>query len=461
MIIENKKYIREVLQTQVKESCDVLVIGGGTAGVIAAVAAARQGAKTILVECSPILGGDMLAGGLSWLSFFNVFKQFNAQPKQLLFGMAYELMQRLVKSGGSPGFYDDLGTHTQESRGVHADREQLKSVLYDLTRENGIKLYLNTLMVDTIMEGSTLEGLVLQSKSERFAITAKAIVDTSGDGDVAYRAGASCKEFADQSVGMSFGMANIDFTKALAYGREKNALVHECYGEEDGPYKDKLVKYALRTYFIPELGKAVAESGIHRSFCITISHDGEGSYINGVNMVGGNGLDSEKATDTVLHLRESIKKSAQFLRDYIPGFENAYLTWTSPTVGTRRARYVECDCDISAADVAEGLIPDDSIGLFGSQDAHFSGHVIDGGKWYGIPYRALLPKFVDNLLVAGRMISSDWVAYMSTRLVGSCFLQGQAAGTAAAMAALSGISVRTLDTEKLREALIADGSYLG
>ena len=105
-------------------------------------------------------------------------------------------------------------------------------------------------------------------------------------------------------------------------------------------------------------------------------------------------------------------------------------------------------------------VPEDSIGLFGSQDAHYLGHYIEGGKWYGIPYRALLPKFVENLLVAGRMISSDWVAHMSTRLMVSCFVQGQAAGTAAALSIRNNCTVRQLDAQALRSVLRANGVFL-
>jgi len=460
MSIQQKKYIKESFQTPIEESCDVLVVGGGAAGVVAAVAAARQGAKTILVECTPVLGGNMLAGGISWLSYFNVFKEFDAEPKQLVYGIAYELNQRLIKEGGAPGFYDDLGPHTQESRGTHADREVLKCTLLKFLEENGVTIYLRTFFVDAIMEDNAIKGGVFQFKSHRFGILAKNTIDTSGDADVAFRAGANCREYPGHNVGMSFGMSNVDFDKAVAYGEKHNALVHLCYATE-GERKGKLCKYALRTGLIPELKEGVEESGIHSSFCMTISNDGEATYINGVNVPDGNGIDSEKTSETIILLREYIKRSAAFLREHIPGFENAYLNWTTQTVGSRQSRYVECDYDIPAEEISTGVIAADSIAIFGGQDAHYKGHTIEGGKWYGFPYRALLPKFVENLTVAGRMISSDWVSWMSTRLIVACFIEGQAAGTAAALAAAKNCTVRELPVDLLQATLKKDGVYFG
>lgn len=458
--MENRIVLHETIDTPVSDTCDVLVAGGGTAGVLCAVAAARQGARTILVEGNSVLGGDMLGGGISWLSYYNVFRQFHAEPKQVVFGLAYELLQRLVEAGDSPGFYEDYAPETQESRGTHADREGLRHMLFRLAHESGVKLYLESTAVDVLMDNRTIQGIIVESFAGRFAIAAKRVVDCTGDGDIAMLAGANCKEMPTHAVGMAFGVAPVDFDKAYAYGRSHNAMAHDCTGAM-GRYRGKPVKYTLCTRLIPELKEAVHNSGIHGNFGTTIMRDGEASYINGVNVNGpSNGLDSKKTTDTVLQLRQNIRKSVGFLRNNIPGFENCRLSWTTPVVGTRHARYVECDYDISAEHVAKALIPEDSIGLFGSQDAHYLGHYIEGGKWYGIPYRALLPKFVENLLVAGRMISSDWVAHMSTRLMVSCFVQGQAAGTAAALSIQNNCTVRQLDAQELRSVLKASGVFL-
>jgi hypothetical protein len=402
----------------------------------------------------------MLAGGLSWLSFFNVFKAAHVEPKQLVFGIPYEIVQRMEKIDASPGFYDDEGPLTQESRGTHVAREWIRNIFLQLVKENNIELYLNTLAINVIKEEGVLKGLILQNRFERFAVMAKVVIDASGDGDIAYRSGANCKYYDDHLVGMAFGMSNVNFNKALIYGEEKEALVHKAFGQK-GAMKGKLVKFAIRTGKIPELNEKVAQCGIHNSFTIICSNEGEATYVNGVNTPRGNGVDSRLQTDTIIRLRQNIYKSEKFLNENIPGFENAYISWTGQNPGSRHTRYVECEYDITTRDVSEGVVFEDSIGLFGAQDAHFKGYVIEGGCWYGIPYRAIVPKFVENLLVVGRMLSSEWVAWMSTRLTCACFLQGQAAGTAAALSIKEGVSVRNVNIQKLRENLRQDGVYLG
>lgn len=460
MVLKEQRYLQLKLRTPVRCECDVLVVGGGCSGVSTAIAAARKGAKTVLVEKNSLLGGDMLAGGLMWLSYFNLYREFDAEPKQVVYGIAYEIAKRLEAEGASPGFYEDTAKWANESRGTHADRERIKGFFYELMEENGVTLYLNSMVTDAVMEDRNITGVIVQSKSDRFAIKAKVVIDASGDGDVAHYAGANCREYKNHGVGMAFGLSDVDLNRAYQYGTTKDAVCNIGFGNQ-GEMKDKIVQYSLRTYFIPELEAGQKASGIHNSFCVESSHEGEATYINGVNTYDSNIIDSRKSTDTVVRLRENIFKSVKFLNDTIPGYEKAYLNWTSQIAGARQTRYVECLCDILPEDAMNGVIPEDSIGLFAGFDAHYAGYVIKDAKWYGIPYRALIPKFVGNLLVLGRMLSSNFVTYMSTRLTVGCFVQGQAAGTAAALSIQSGCSVAELDVKKLREVLRDDGVYLG
>lgn len=162
-------------------------------------------------------------------------------------------------------------------------------------------------------------------------------------------------------------------------------------------------------------------------------------------------------------LTNSCLKLANAFREYLPGFEDACLDWVSPDIGIRFGRVVTCEYDITQEDVKNLVIPEDCIGVYGVQDAYLAAgeeYAILGG-WYGIPYRAIIPKKIENLLVAGEMITSDWVVWMSIRLTGGCMLTGQAAGTAAALAAKSNISPRDLEYSELEQALICDGVFLG
>lgn len=458
---DGRKYISESLKTPVRDECDVLVVGGGAAGIMSALAAAKNGARTILVESNTMLGGDMLSGGIVWLGFFNVYKPYNVAKKQLIKGVPEEVVKGLQKAGGSPGFYEDLGDLTQESVGTHVDREVMTDYLFSVMEEYGVKLYLKTTMSDIIKEGNEVKGIIIESKSGREAILSKTVVDASGDGDAAAKAGASFKSIKDHCIGMAFGMGNINLQTVLDFAREKNILVHLAYGDK-GSDKDKIIRLGFRIGNIKELQQLRLESGIHTSPCILSSHENEGTYINGVNVeIGADGLDAEDLSKAIISLRHSVFKSAEFLRKYVPGFENAYLNWTSPAPGVRRTRCIECEFEITPSHIEDGIIPSDTIGLYGTQDAHYLGYEVKGGAWYGIPYRALLPKHVENLLVVGRMLSSDFVAHMSTRLIGACFLQGQAAGTAAALAAKIGVTPRNLDVPMLQRTLKKDGVFLG
>ena len=180
-----KEYLVENYVTPVIEMCDVLVVGGGTAGVIAALAAAKNGARTVLVEQNTFLGGAMLGGGVIWIGFYNVFKPYGLDPVQLIRGIPDELRRRLEEKHGSTGFYEELADPVKESLGLHADREILPLVLLDMMKEYGVKVYLKTTMADAIVEDGKIQGIIIESKSGREAILAKVVVDTSGDADVA------------------------------------------------------------------------------------------------------------------------------------------------------------------------------------------------------------------------------------------------------------------------------------
>ena len=185
--------------------------------------------KTILLERNAVLGGDLLAGGLSWLSFYNLYREFKVPPKQVVFGIGYEITQRLLEMGGSPGFYEDIAPFTQECKGTHGDRECMKRLFFHMAEEAGVEILTEALFMEAVVEeenyilGNVIRGAVVQERGRRYVIKTKVAVDASGDGDVAWHAGANCKEYPSHGVGMAFGMTNVDFDKALHYAREKRS----------------------------------------------------------------------------------------------------------------------------------------------------------------------------------------------------------------------------------------------
>lgn len=443
----------------VRFECDVLVVGGGTAGVVAALAAARNGAKTILVERYGHLGGTMINGAGPWHSYFNTYKAFPGVKKvQLVRGIAQELVDRLVAAGGSPGHLEMDKGYAYDSMATLVDREVFKDVAFDMMRESGVMVLLHALMADTIMDGNSIRGIIIESKSGREAILAGVVVDTSGDGDVAYRAGVPCvNTYPDAAVGLPFGMSNVNIKKAVDFLIEKDMLTQMVYADK-GSDQDHFVRIGFDLRKIDVFKVYMDKAGLWGPLTVAL-HENDFNFINCTNIKPLDAVDVLELTRAEITLRKQVMTMAAMLKAHIPGFEKGYVSWTPRQVGVRRTRIVACAYDLSVEDIINGACFDDEVVLYGFHDCAPRIMIKNGGA-YGIPYRALLPQGVDNLLVAGRMITSSWEAHMSTRNTVSCMAQGEAAGTAAALSVRQGIVPRSLDAGMLRATLIKNGVYL-
>ncbi len=445
---------------KVKGEYDVLVAGGGTAGVVAAIAAARNGANTILVERYGFLGGTMINGACSLHSYFNVYKPFpGVERKQLVKGIPSEIVDRMIEAGGCLGNIEQVRGYGYDTVITPIDHEVFKAVIVKMMEESGVKLLLHTLMVDTITEGDTVKGIIIESKSGREAILAKTVIDTTGDGDVAFRAGAECiGELQPYNVGLSFSMANVNIEKAAAFFEENGALTQLAYADK-GSVKDNIARFVGQIENIDKFKGYMQKIGMMRALMTYSLHRGDLTYINSVAVSPLAELTAEEMTRAEVQVRHQLSQIVEFIKTHIPGFQDAYVSWTGNQIGIRRTRVIDCEYDITANDVENGSRFEDEIALYGFHDMGPRRNVNKGG-YYGIPYRALLPKKIENLLVAGRMITSDWTAHMSTRNVVSCMAQGQAVGTAAALCSKLDISPGKLNVKTLQETLIKDGVYL-
>lgn len=467
-----QRYLTESYQTPITGDYDVVVAGGGTAGVAAALAAARNGAKTAVIESGNVLGGTLLGGGIIWMSFFNNYLAHGVEKKQCVGGIAAELVDRMVKNGDSPGHYEELVCTGHESVGTHVDREKLIVLLLSLLQEERITLYLRTMAVGAVMDGEAISGVLIENKSGRQMLRTKTVIDATGDGDLAAKAGAAWKdERRRHPIGYIFGMGNVDLNRAEQFAEENGLIGHLAYGEK-GSETDRIIRLDIdiQRYDHPIVRPFMQEYG-HWGPYIISTHEKEATYINGMSTqkcyldsVGAeqrfDPMDVESLSKAAVFLKKRTVEYARILQQYIPGFEKAYINWSAENLGVRSTRCIVCDYDITRNDVVHSVIPKDSIALFGSCDAFGFGCTIEDGRWFGIPYRALLPKGVENLFVIGRSITSDWVAHMSTRLVVSCMAQGEAAGTAAAICAAEGIGTRLLPTALLQQTLQEQGAIL-
>jgi hypothetical protein len=456
----SEQFIRESLQTPVRYECDVVIAGGGTAGVVAALAAARNGAKTILVDRYGFLGGTLLNGAGPLHSFFNLYKAFPGVGKvQVIKGIPQEIIDRLVTAGGSPGHLEQDKGGSYDSVITLVDWEIFKGVAFDMLEEAGVRILLHVMAVETVREGSKVKGIIIEGKSGREAILAKAVIDTTGDGDVAAKAGAGfIKQHGTTTVGMPFGMGNVDMPRLVKF-LEEHDMVNQIIRADKGSGIDDIIRLGFELKKIPLFKEYMEPLGMWGPLGASL-HENNYNYINSASLSAVDATDTETLSKAEIGLRKQVMTLSKMLKEHVPGFENAYLGWTPVCAGVRYTRVIECEHDMTLDEIVNCARFEDEVMLYGFHDSAPRIMIRNGG-YYGIPYRAFLPKGVEGLLVAGRLITSTWEAHMSTRNTASCMAQGQAVGTAAALAAKAGITPRQLDTAKLREVLKNQNVFLG
>jgi len=436
---------------------DVVVAGGGTAGVVAATAAARQGAKTALIEVKGYPGGTATEGGTALHSFYNLWKAFpGAKKRQVVRGIAQEIIDRLLKVGGTSGHAEMSKGYNYDSVCTAIDTEMYKLVTFEMLVESGVFVCVNTLLAGAIMDGSRIRGVIAESRSGREAFYAKCFVDCTAYGDLAAYAGADYTEPNDYAVCNSIGIGNVSIDKYYDFMKSHDAITQQAEGIRSG--KDGQIvrldgsRVKLPSGFGEEAGK------IGMSMVTTTVHDNYFMFIKLNFKMPVSPTNRDEVAKTELELRRRQARAIELFREYVPGCEKAFIARTSPKLCIRRGRLITCDYDISHEDVIEGRHFDDEVMVYGFHDSAPRYQVKNGGT-YGIPYRALRVAGIQNLLAAGMMITSDRRAHMSTRNTVSCMGQGQATGTAAALCAAKNRGTRELRYRDLRKTLENDGVY--
>ena len=435
---------------------DVVIAGGGTAGVVAAIAAARQGARTALIESKGYTGGIVVEGGTALHSFFNLWKAFpGVEKRQVVKGIPQEIIDRLIERGGSTGHVEMVTYYDYDSVCTAIDTEIYKLVTHEMLAEAGVHIFLNTMLVDAIMEDDTIRGVITESRAGREAFYGKAFVDCTGYGDLSAYAGAEYTEPNDHAVANAIGVGGVDVDRYHEFCKDQN-LAQVAIGTRSGE-PGKLVRVGFERGNFPEdIQKEVDRIGM--SFITTTLHDDYFMFIKLNYKMPVSPTNRDEVVKAELELRQRMEAAIKVIRK-IPGCEKAFMARTSPSLAIRRGRCIVCDYDITLSDILDGVHFEDDIMSYGFHDCAPRLKVKDGGT-YGIPYRALRVKGIHNLLVAGMLITSDWDAHMSTRNTVCCFGQGQAAGTAAALCATKSVGTRELEYSDLREALLDAGVYL-
>ncbi|WP_066270734.1 FAD-dependent oxidoreductase [Hydrogenophaga palleronii] len=434
---------------------DVIVVGGGTTGPLAAIAAARQGRRVVMIERFGSLGGNLTLG-------------LNTKPSGALVGGLPLEIWNLARSMGGAG--DDYMA-VVKTGGVKiaspCDPEIMKMLLTRLCAEAGVQILFETVVSAPLMDNGVVTGVVIESKSGRQFISGKVVIDCSADADVAARAGASSVmgdgdvEKVMQPVSMYFTMDRVDLVRLADWARITDDVPARAI-----PDTVEGLAYGLwLTGFNSSLKKFQRDTGIQlQRDNITLKTAGGRMYVNATRVMGVDVFSPLEFTNAVLECYRQIEGVARYLRECIPGFENARIEQIAPVLGVRETRHVVGDYTLTGDDALNGHHFEDSIAADASAlDIHDpKGADVDfqGLRPYEIPYRCLLPQGVEQLLVAGRCISADHAAHARSRNMPACMATGQAAGVAAAVAVESGTTVRQVSVAEVQKRLRALGMPL-
>jgi glycine/D-amino acid oxidase-like deaminating enzyme len=459
-VVEERKRIPVAIQA------DVAVAGGGVAGVAAAVAAARNGAKTVLVETTNCLGGTATA---TFMSVFHL--DYSA-----LHGFAKETVDRLVEMGGA----------LKGAAVVPYDPEAFKTASLEAIEKSGASVLLYTSAVAPLMRDGVAGGLIIENKSGRQAVAAKVTIDCTGDGDIAWRAGAQTIE-DNKPVGkkrpmtLLFRVGGIDVDQLEEY-----VLSHRDEFSPDPKYFqfDRDLDLIRLAGFWSIFDHARRRGEVAENVHYLRITGGIGSISRGMVIVNTTraydlqGIDARELTRAEIECRKQMAEIMNVMVKYIPGFERAYIIDTSSYIGIRESRRILGEYVLVSDDIAEDRQWEDAVaraytaitpgtpthspsgGEGGPGHAYYR-EQISPIRSHSIPYRCLIPKGIDGLLVAGRCISVSDEAFESCRGQATCMYLGYAGGAAAALAACANTPVREIDPSRLRSILEEQGQQTG
>lgn len=412
-------------QVPVLDEVDVLVVGGGPAGYCAAVAAARQGARTALVERYGCLGGLATGGLVLYMDGI-----FDPAGRRVMGGLCWETMQRLLA-------YDGLAQDSPTR--LHVDSEWLQVVADRMCHDAGVHLWFHAWAAGAHVQDGRVAGALLETKSGRQAILARICIDATGDGDLAASAGTAF-DMGYQRIGLNLKVGGVDRERWQAFNRqepERARAMQRTLLDDGGvrlspnttPHSD------MGVYWINILGldkrdgtTFSASSDVHELFAGQLS-----------------AIDVRDLSYVQYELRQRIARSLAFYKANAPGFEDVRLLAIAPQLGVRESRRIRGVYELTEADVRTQRVFDDTIGLHGLSFA--------GGGLIHLPYRSLVPEAVDGLLTAGRCVSTDHWTMQAVRLIPPAMVTGEAAGVAAALCVQAGCQPRQLSSDTLRSRL--------
>lgn len=448
-------------------STDVLVVGGGPAGVCAAIAAARCGAETLIIEQGNCLGGMATRGLVApFMTCYDTTGEI-----MVIRGLFAEIVDRMVALGGAihpsqvrAGTPFSAWITKGHDHLTPFDAETMKFVLDQMCAEAGVKTLFHSTLVEPIVKNNTIKGVRVLGREGIGRINAKVVIDATGDGDVAAKAGVPCT-FGNPELGkvqpstLFFHINNVDSPRLI---KDVEAHLHE-FRKVNG------VSYRALHWRVEE-AEAAGEWDINRKSVNIYRGVREDEWaVNCTRIANVDATSTGSLSAAEIEGRRQVQEMMNFFHKYVPGCENATIKSSASTLGIRESRHVQGEYLLTADDLLQGVVPDDSI-LVASNSVDVHGRngantteykTIENGQWYGLPLRSLIPLDVDGLIVAGRAISATSDAAGAVRVMPPCMAMGHAAGIAAALAAAGNCKPRSIDASEIRQKLLEQGAFLG
>ena len=443
-------------QTPIIHKTQLLVVGSGPGGLAAAIAASREGVETTLLERYGCFGGNLTQVGVEGFAWYRHDKTVDSV------GIGIEFEERAKSM--------NLSSPEPQSNSHAIDGEGFKYIADVLVQEAGITPMLHRMMVATIMDGKTIKGVIVESKAGREAIIADRVIDATGDADVAYRSGAEVFKTPTEDMmaaSVMFSMTGVDKKKFIANVKNNPHTYSDWCGPDwamkTSGKEDKLFSPYLKKPFEEAIKKGIIPPNLNT---ITgtwgaISEQGDLSYLNLIHLAELDATNPDHLTRGEIEGRYQAMQAIKALKKFNPGCENAKLRNFGMTIGIRDTRKINAQYNMTSEDVHGQAKFDDSVGIFPEFIDGYGVLILPTtGRYFQLPYRSMIPRGVNHLLVTGRCVGGDKMSHAATRNMMCCAVNGQGAGVAAAESIKANVDVKDVSISQVQKTLVAQGARI-